>query len=324
LLANARLTFRLHRFEILAVSVGAVLLTAAAIFIAWQLRALGVPLACFGQPDVHGATGSSDPACRAALDAFTEINEREAERLFAILAGFPVIAGMLLGVPAVSREIEHGTASLPWTLSGRRRRWVGRRALVLIGLLLVLLVPLGLAADALEAVRNPLADASRSFGGEGLRGGVLVARGMAGFGVGLLLGLVIGRQLPAVILGLLASCVIVVAGLLAMESWNERVATYVPLDAARLGDLSIRAALRGHDGQIVSIRDVADLQPPRPDLPPGAIDDRWIQANFDEVLLVVPGARYGEEVVVHSALLAGTGLLAIIASLILVDRRRPS
>lgn len=322
MLSVVRLLFRLHRFEILAVCIGGVFLTAAVLFVAWRLRAIGVPLACFGTPDVHGATGSTDPSCQAPLGSFNEINGRIAERLFTILVGFPVLAGMLLGVPAVSREIEHGTASLPWTLSGMRRRWLGRRALGLILLLLFVLAPLGLAADILEAARNPLVDASRAFADEGLRGGVLVARGIAGFGVGLLLGLVMGRQLPAVILGLVASLVIVVAGLLAMEAWSDRAATYVPVDSPRLGDLSIRVGFRGHDGQIVSMQDVLDLQPSIPGRPPGTIDDQWIQANFDEVLLVVPGARYGEYVIVHSTLLAGMGLLGIIASLILVDRRR--
>jgi hypothetical protein len=57
---------------------------------------------------------------------------------------------------------------------------------------------------------------------------------------------------------------------------------------------------------------------------PGTIDDQWIEANFDEVLCVVPGARYGEDVIVHSILLVGMGLLGIVGSLILVDRRRLS
>jgi hypothetical protein len=70
------------------------------------------------------------------------------------------------------------------------------------------------------------------------------------------------------------------------------------------------------------MRDVADLQPARPDLPPGTIDDQWIAANFAEVLLVVPGSRYGEEVAIHSALLGGVGVVAILASLVLIERRR--
>jgi hypothetical protein len=316
------LTFRLHRFEILAVAIGALLLTAAALFISWQLRSLGVPLTCFGQPDVHGATGSITSACLSTYAPFQSINGKEAEPLFAVLVGFPVLAGMLVGAPAVSRELEHGTASLPWTLSGRRKRWLARRVLILAAILVAALIPLGLAADGLEAIRNPTVDASRSFGSEGLRGGVLVARGVAGFGAGLLLGLVVGRQLPTVILGLVASGLLLVGGLAAMDGWSRSAATYVSLDHARLGDRSILAALRGHDGRIVSMSDVVDLQPPRPDLPPGTIDDQWIAANFDEVLLVVPGSRYGEEVAIHSALLGGVAVAAILASLLLIERRR--
>lgn len=321
---DVRLTIKLHRFEIAAVAVVSILLAAAALVIAVRLHSLAVPLACFGEADVHGATGSAEPGCRSLYTAFAEIDNREAERLFALLAGVPVLAGLLLGVPLVSREIEHGTAVLPWVLSGQRRRWLVRRVVVAGTVLMLCMVPVALAADVLEGTRNPLVDASRSFGSEGLRGPVLVARAFAGFGAGVLIGAVIGRQLPAVIVGLGAGLLLVVGGLLVMERWSQAVATYVPLDSARLGDRSIRAAYRGHDGRIVSIRDIIDVQPPTPSLRPGALDDQWIAANFDEVLLVVPGARYGEEAALHSLLLVGLGVIGLGAAAAVVNRRRPA
>jgi hypothetical protein len=321
---SVRLTVLLHRFEIAAVAAGSIILTVASVVIAFRLGGLAVPIACFGEPDVHGATGSIEPACRAAYAAFAEMNDREAERVFAVLAGFPVIAGMLLGIPLVSREIEQGTAVLPWVLGGQRRRWLLRRVAIMGVILAGLMVPLALAADALEGIRNPLVDASRSFASEGLRGPVLVARATAGFGVAVLLGALVGRQLPAVILGLVASLVIVVAALAVMDAWGQSSAIYVPSDSARLGDRSILAAYRRKDGTIVSVRDIAALQPPRPSLRPGAVDDQWIAANFDEVLLVIPGSRYGEEAAIHSALLVLAGLIGVGGAAVVVDRRRPS
>jgi hypothetical protein len=321
--SNVRLTVRLHRFEIAAVVVGSIVLAAASIVVAARLGALAVPIACFGDPDVHGATGSLEPGCRAAYAAFAEINDREAERVFAALAGFPVVAGMLLGVPLVSREIEHGTAVLPWVLGGRRRRWLIRRAAVAGTILVLLLALVALAADMLEGVRNPLVDPGRSFGSEALRGPVLVARAFAGFGAGILVGAVLGRQLPAAIIGLVAAVVIVVGGLVVMDIWSQAVATYVPIETARLGDRSIRAAYRSHDGRIVSVRDITQLIPPRPDLRPGAVDDQWIAANFDEVLLTVPGGRYAEEALIHSGLLVVVGLSGVGCAAAVVNRRRP-
>lgn len=317
------LGLRIQRFEFLAVGIVGSLLTLAALGITAQLTALHVPLACFGTPDVHGATLSSAPGCLDLLTAFSTINGDEADRFFAVLIGFPVVAGVLVGVPIVSREIEQGTAVLPWTLSGRRRRWLLRRVAVAIGVLLVALVPLALAADGLEAARNPLVAANQSFGSEALRGGVLVARGLAGLGLGVVIGLVVGRQLPAVILGLVAAVLLVLGDLEAGGAWDRGVAQYVPQAEARLGDLSLVAALRSKtDASIVSQRDIVKLIPPRSDLPPGAIDDQWVALHYDEVLLIVPGSRYKDSVLVRSA---GLGLVAwagLGLALVLVERRR--
>jgi hypothetical protein len=317
-----RLTVRLHRFEIVGLTVVTAILFGATILLAWGLTNVHVPLGCFGQPDVHGDVGSTDPACRSSLEAFGALNDRFSDRLFAVLGGFPIVAGMLLGVPAVSREIELGTASLPWTLSGRRRRWLLRRILVLVGVLLVLVVPLGVASDALEGARNPLIDPGRSFADEGLRGGVLIARTLAGFAVGLLLGLLIGRQLPSVIVGLVLCFVIVIGSVVAMATWSASVAEYVLPSDARLGDFSISSALQAKDGQIVSLEEAEALAPPAPGSQPGSINSRWIDENYDEVLLVVPGSEYPEDVMVHSGLLSAIAVVTIGAALFLVQRRR--
>jgi hypothetical protein len=322
LVAHFRLTLLLQRFEVAAVAISALVLAALALVVSWRLKSVGMPLECFGIADVHGATGSSDPHCQALLTQFGAISGGEADRVFLALAAFPVLAGMLLGVPVVSREIENGTAILPWTLSGRRVWWLGHRTIELAIVAVVILVPLAVMADALEAARNPLVDPSRSFLDDSVRGPVVVARGLAGLAVGALLGLVTGRQLPAVILGLVASLVIVLGGLSGVGAWSENAARYVAPESAHLGDLSIRAALRGHDGKIVSFNDVLALQPALPGLPPGTVDDKWIEENFNEVLLVVPGDRYGESVLVQSGLLLSAALVASLASLALVDRRR--
>jgi len=287
-----------------------------------QLHAVTPPARCFGAVDVHGPPGSSDAICQRLLAAFEAISGNEADRLFLVFAVFPALAGMLLGVPIVSREIEESSASLPWTLSGRRRRWLTWRSTELLAVLLVVLIPLALVGDALEAAKNPLLDPASSFADDSVRGIVVVARGACGLAVGIVLGLVTGRQLPAVILGLVAAVAIVVGGLLIASVWSQAVASYITPDRAHFGDLSIRSALRGHDGRIVSQAEVLDLQPPNPSLPPGTVNDRWIAANFDEVLLVVPGSRYHEQELVQSGVLLGAGALAFVLALVMIDRRR--
>jgi hypothetical protein len=320
---SIRLTLLLHRFEVAAVLAGALVLLAAGIGAAMYLASLQVPLPCFGQPDVHGATGSADPVCRTVIRQFSSFNDQVVERIFLVLSGFPLLAGVVLGVPAVGRELEGGTAALPWVLSGQRRRWLVRRLAILSGVLLLALVPLAFAGDFLEGVRNPLAAQANSFGAEGLRGGVLVARGLAGLAVGCLAGLILGRQLPAVMVASVLGALLVIGGLVAMRSWAETIGSYVPSDEARLGDWPLTAGWRAHDGTVYSTSQLDELQP-QSSLPPGAVDDAWIAANFDEVLKIVPGSRYGEEGFTHSALLLGFAGLLVLASLVLIDRRRVS
>lgn len=321
-LGHLRMTLRLHRFEVAAVALAAAALLAAAVVVTAQLHGVAVPPACFGTPDVHGPTGSTDPTCQRLIERFASISGGEADRLLIAFAVFPAIAGMLLGVPLVSRELEEASAPLPWSLSGRRRRWLAWRSLELLAVVLAVLVPLAIAGDVLEAAKAPLVDPGASFGDDSVRGIVVVARGVCGLAAGVLLGLLTGRQLPGVILGLGASLAIVIGGLAATGAWTNSVATYVIPDAARYGDLSIQSALRAHDGRIVSQADVVDLQPPNPSLPPGTIDDRWIAANFDEVLLVVPGSRYPESELVHSGVLLAASIALLGGALVLVDGRR--
>jgi hypothetical protein len=246
----------IHRFELIAVGVLSAVLTVAGLVLAGQLNAVDVPLECFGDADVHGPTGSAARACVHPLLAFNASADM-ANRLFAALAVFPALAGLFLGAPAVSRELEHGTAVLPRTLSGRRRRWLLRRALVLGGLLVFILAPLAVVGDILESARSPLVSPSVSFSFDGLRGAVLVARGLAAFSVALVRGLIVGRQLPAIFIGLVAAGILLVGDITVSDAWSHQVAAYVTPAKAHLGDRSIVAALRGRaDGKIVSQADI--------------------------------------------------------------------
>src|SRR5215210_8103320 len=122
LASTLRLTFKLHRFEALAVLAGGAVLTIAALVVALRLQAVGVPADCWA---VQSAVPTEpSPACLRLLEAFFEVDNTEARRLFQSLTVFPIAAGVLLGAPAVAREVERGTAALAWTLSGSRRRWL--------------------------------------------------------------------------------------------------------------------------------------------------------------------------------------------------------
>lgn len=147
---------------------------------------------------------SASAACADGLNRFLEIDQRMAAPFFAVMLVFPILAGLVVGVPAVSREVERGIAPLPWTLNGSRRQWLTVRLAVLLGALMVALLPLVPATDWLEAARSPLVQPAASFGDEGARGIVLLACAVAGFAMGVLVGLLLGRQLPGLIVGMVS------------------------------------------------------------------------------------------------------------------------
>lgn len=123
------LTWRQHRGEALAV---------AAVLSALGLLVLitGLPMHRAYERDGVAAcrlpAGAADPACSRILQTF--------EAQFAGLPGqfaswlhlLPAFAALLIGVPLLAREYEHGTWQLAWTQAVPRTRWlIVKLALVL-------------------------------------------------------------------------------------------------------------------------------------------------------------------------------------------------
>ncbi len=317
-----RLTLKLYRFEIAAVLLASVALAAAALVVAKLLDDVGVPAACFG----YTSPDASQPAvCPALIETWSRIGSRYGVRILQVIGLLPIGAGLLLGAPLLARELERGTAPLPWTLTGSRRRWLLTRAAILGLVLLVALVPVALASERLEASWNPSIDPARSFLDDNYRGPILVVRGLATFSVAVLAGLVLGRQLPALIVGFGASAIIVLGGLAVMDRWYDWTAVYevAAPQSQTAADHFMDLLRRAPDGRVLTDEEAGALAPPNPELPPGAIDGTWLDEHFVQVWLIVPGDRYPDAVVVHSGVLLTGGALAAFASLILVRRRRP-
>jgi hypothetical protein len=110
-----------------------------------------------------------------------------------------------------------------------------------------------------------------------------------------------------------------------MHEWARAAGVPRPLDAVGDGDYRFDSRLRARDGTILTFREAEALQPERIDaLPPGTIDETWILENFDEVAILVPGARYPEAIGLHAGLLVIVGLAGVALSLSLIGRRRPT
>jgi hypothetical protein len=191
---DLRAAWRLQRFELILLIGTSIALAAASLFVAWQLDgAIAELRECY-----RTAPDSSAPGwpCQG-IDGWYATLSAAQQVLLGVATAAPFVLGIFLGGPLVAREIERRTASIAWSLSPSRRRWLIRRAVPVAGIVAVALLLVGQAAEVLIAAGEPDAIGFRHFA---THGPLLMVRGLAVFGIGLFAGLVIGRMLPAVLL----------------------------------------------------------------------------------------------------------------------------
>jgi hypothetical protein len=237
----------------------------------------------------------------------------------AILVALPFLLGAMVGAPLVARELERGTSRLAWSLTPSRLRWFVVRVAPIAIIVFALAFVAGAALDRLWAAISPGTDMANAFDGFGGRGVVLAARVMFVFAVGVSVGAVMGRVLPALIVTAVIAYVGLAGGsyvhgkILASEAvWVETgTGTGAP------GDLFFDQAIRLPDGSLVSwdeayaMTSSTDGSPWSP--PPGS----------EQLALVVPGARYRQVELREVGALAAGGLAALAIGALAVRRRRP-
>lgn len=324
---SLRLSFRLQRWEVLALAAGVALLTAAMVWFAWQLRTLAA-----AEPGCLDPTTYVE-ACEQSPQAFYELVSR-AEWLSYLAWAAPFGMGLVLGVPIVAREIEQRTAGLAWTLSRSRTSWLVRRvafaALVLVSLLLVLAI----ASEVLASAQMPTRHLDDDFAWYGRRGGLLVVRGLAALGVGVLLGAVLGRVLPALLLAVFASAFIFTVISLGMDRWIETDAVVQAFSdqafSGQAGGRYLGQRVELLSGELVDYGELA-----RRGISVEVEDEEYrLFARPEDIghpermigrsrVLIVPGRLYPQIVLRESAVVGGTALLLGLASAGVVARRRP-
>lgn len=304
---RVRLLLRLYRFE--AVFFGVLALAAAG----------GLAVVAWRMPAVL-------EACQAPMSSACAMVDLEDKLLGGLLGvgrlavvALPVLAGLLLGIACVGRELERGTTVLAWSLGRSRRRWLLGRVLALGVALLAMSALLAVTATYAEAAMRPGEDPGHSFEAVEAAGLTVVARGLAAFGLGLLAGSLMGRVLPALLLSIVAVFGCAVGVNMTLQAWLEDQAvvlgpTSQGFNVDRVVDVLFRdrttGALLGQD-------EVYNRAPP-PD------DPDWPYSVYDEVFVGVPGARAPEYVALGAALYAAVALVAVGATLVVVDRRRPA
>lgn len=322
----ARLSFRFQRLEILLL--GSAVVVASGLMLWWAFELDGIAQA---YPDCEFFSGGS-PGCVAAEGRFFEIfGTAEIIIRNTWLAGFAV--GLVLGVPLVAREIEHRTAQLAWAISRSRVRWLFGRVAFPALVAVVLGVALAVTTEVLATAMRPDVDLSRDFNFYGNRGPLIIGRAMLGLGAGVLVGAVVGRQLPALLLG-----VFVVGGLYGASSvllpqWYRGEAEVARIDEYLGGPLWIESGIELTSGERLTFAEVFEVRAELLDTYQTEDGTHYASEADAQVgrnplgrdyILIIPGERYNEIVTRETAVFTATGLILVGGAAEITRRRRPS
>ena len=307
MLVATRLTYRINRFEILAITIATVLsVVVSAAVVAWLTQS--------GYTTCRGDEfGNLEPRClnMSAIGEWVLKIDRVSLSLVPI---FPFIAGLILGGPLVAREIDRGTARLAWSLSPSRLRWYVHRVAPVLVVLGATAMVIGVVADRLLAAMITDEDLANSFMGFHGRG-VLIATGTLLIGAtGIAVGAVLGRTIQTLLLSL------VLGGLLltAVSEVDQKVfmPTETVVDASNNysdRNLYVDSRFQLPDGTLATWEQLVAIDPSVMENGP----------NYPNVSLMIPGERYREIETREAIAQLGIAALMLVAGALVVLRRRP-
>jgi hypothetical protein len=305
---SIRLTFRMHRFELIAIAIATGVLAVAAFVVAGRLDAIG-----YGP--CMNATTSIPTWCEALGRAWYNIEQNEAPPIQGFMAILPYVAGLFLGGPLIAREIERGTTRLAWSLSPSRFHWYLARMIPVVVAVLVLTYALGFAADRLSGAISTGTDMANSFEFYGTRGLLVAMTALVMTAGAIGLGAVIGRVLPTIILALILGYLGISLVAKANDRYTASEAIAVDQDLVTRGDRYIDQFFRLPDGRLVGWEELARIDP--------SIATSETAPDYPIVALVVPGSRYRLVEAREAIVLGGIAVVMLVGTAFIVQRRRP-
>jgi hypothetical protein len=310
-----RLAFRMQRLELLIFIAAAILITVASLLIAW-----GASEARASFDACYQAQGT-DAGCATS----PSLNDFSMWGGFARISAFltPFALGLFLGVPVVAREIEGRTAGIAWTLSRSRSRWLIQRVLPLLVMVVVLAAAVGIGSEFVTRT-NPFADlaANPGFADHTARGWMLPVRALAVLALGIAVGAMVPRQLPALLLAGAVTLALFVGLSIGMDIWMTSEAEPIPIidetqfgNGPRIFDVAYQDDVTG---EVISMNDFYNRYGEDVFVPDGGLPE-----GFTEVAIGIPGEEYWTWALRESAILAGLAIASGGLAILVVARRRP-
>ncbi|MGH2455966.1 MAG: hypothetical protein ACRDHD_06895 [Candidatus Limnocylindria bacterium] len=313
-----RLAFAMQRLELFLLLGAALVLLVGSLLLAWQTRAVrGDELACYAAAP-EATEGSVGSPCPQFMQASNLLESGRRIAGGAILLS-PFVLGLILGVPIVAREVEGRTAPIAWALSRSRRRWLLHRGAPIAVITLLTALLLGLAGELLTRVAPWNEGVAPGFQDYGGRGALVAVRALAVLSLGLAVGTLLPRQLPALLLAGAATLGLFVAVALGMDAWMAAEA--VPVDAQNMqgvGRVFDMAYRDDATGELIGLSDYYDGH--GGEIVTGEDGD---PEGMTMVAYVIPDHRYPDFVLRESAILAAVTALALGGATAAVGRRRP-
>jgi hypothetical protein len=308
----ALVTLKLHRVEIGVALVLILGLATWATFAVFNAASVAVSPACFA---LLGVVGPDEwGACRDPLYAWADAHYGGSDSFRQAIEFIPFAAATLAGVPVVARELEARTAPIAWSLDPSRIRWLIRQ-------LLPIGIVVGVAAAALATAAAALEHDWDVWGGGrpdvvhiGHYGPGLVARMFGAFGVGIAMGALLGRQLPAFLLGfaLMLGAVNVLSGV--RDDWFASHDAHV-LDVP---GVATDWAWRTPEGDVITKAAAAALAPAAVDSESWLYEHGYVDVGLGISIETAMGWAPFE-----AAAYLGLGAVSIAVAGGLVNRRRP-
>jgi hypothetical protein len=310
----ARLTYRIHRFEVGSIVVLAGALLLASVGLALWLGSVGLDPACGGVMTY----GEVPQSCQAALLTFHEI-AGFAGPVAVVIGLFPYVGGLLVGGPVMAREIERGTTSLAWSMSASRLRWYLQRVVPITVVVLASAYVVGIASEHLQHSLSPATDMSASFYGFRGRGVIVATQAFVLFSAAVAVGSLLGRAVPTFLLALILGTI----SIYALGQVHQKIlypeavhtvqdefgsSSYTP------DDLYLDNLYQLPDGRLMSWEELMRTDPSVLEFGP----------QYPIVTLTIPGERYRFVETREAAAELAMGLALLVAGAAIISRRRPT